>query len=51
MPNNKINLTGTALCESERTVLSRTFLLIQIYCAPHVPTDYFCRCVAYNNDL
>lgn len=45
--NKKINLTGTGMCESERTELRRRFLQLQTYRAPQVPVGYFCRYVVY----
>jgi len=41
LPNKKINLTGTAMCASERAVLRRALLKIPMSCAPHVPAGYF----------
>jgi len=41
--NQKINLTGTAMYESEFLVLrKRSFQVLKV-CAPQIPAGYFCR--------
>ncbi|TSA26918.1 hypothetical protein D4R71_03025 [bacterium] len=49
--NKKINLTGTAMYESERAELRKKFFKIQTYCAPYVQAGYFYRQTAVNRYL